>query len=561
MALCLFEKCSHKGLISSIVGSRISFRCFDLSDHFFGLGSSSGDVFIFSRNSQRLLRRLPAASAKIDRVAFNPANDNVLCVASSRGELVIIEHNILVAHSQPARELYRSDVHTNSTVLQLLWSRTGSLFIGGDNRGLVSITDLYAVSGGVLFDVSPTNILTLDSQIVQIDTYRDRLAISTLTASYLCDLDDKRFTKIGRKPRNGVFGVCFSEILPRKRTYPDVYCARPGGRLWRVNNFGEVDCTLSFRHEGSTDMDHVPIPLCGTTRGELLFDRKTQFGLLIPVGELLMTFTDEVLYVLQVQEYDIPRIIWQSTSFKSQGLLEAKVQSKSIFLLHNDGALTEWGFSTKALQNVYHIFPSPEQRLTVVMQNLDCTRVAQYLDLIRQQKYRGKELVRRRTDSAIIPIKPNDLRFQSPSVETFLAMFHCFLSILHSLDKRWLRKSATLLFSPQQDSLAEFSHHCQLGDDSIVNVSTHTNLPSVSQSNFLGRPTSMTPPKQKSTARRTHRKLLDRISRQLQKKIADSLLIELNGSLWAKPQVLQEKHFIDQPLTDWGFKFYQERIF
>ncbi|XP_022649239.1 Hermansky-Pudlak syndrome 5 protein homolog [Varroa jacobsoni] len=554
MTQCLFEKRSLNNLLTPIAGLRAGFRCFDVSENFFGLGSSSGDVFIFSRICQRLLRRVPAASAKIDRVAFNPANDNVFCAASNRGELVIIEHNTLLVHPQPSKELYRSEAHANSTVSQLLWTRSGSCFIGGDHRGVVSVTDLYALNDMVLFDISPTNILTLDSRIIQIDTFRDRLVISTLTASYLCDLDGKRFTKIGKKSRNGVFGACFSEALPEDDDYPTVYCVRPGGRLWQANNFGEVDCTLSFRHEGSTNIDHVPIPLHGTTMKRKLFDRKVQFGVLFSIDEQLMTFTDEALYILQVQDCDFPCVVWQTTSFRNRKVIESKVESSSIFFMHQDGALTEWGFTMSILQNVFYILPRSEQRLTAILQNINWDQVSKYLNIIRREQFRGRELMVRRSDLSLVQVKTDFRNIQILSIQTLIDIFHYLEGIFYSLDKRWYGTVA-LLVLPWHEYFFDNLRAVPLPSNKFTKETPL--LPTRSsdrQNSYSDVPKSITLPKQESAIRHAHRKLLDRISHRLQKEIADSLLVEISGLLWATPHILQGQRFIDHPIADWGIR-------
>lgn len=51
--------------------------------------------------------------------------------------------------------------------------------------------------------------MELDSAIVQIDTYRYYLLISTKTRTYLCDTEREQYKQIGKKLRGGNFGACF----------------------------------------------------------------------------------------------------------------------------------------------------------------------------------------------------------------------------------------------------------------------------------------------------------------------------------------------------------------
>ena len=87
-------------------------------------------------------------------------------------------------------------------------------------------------------------ILLLDSQVVQIDDYKELLLVSTLSKCVLCNTEREEFKQIGNRPRDGHYGACF---INQDTSDVKIYCSRPGSRLWEVDLEGNVEKTHQFK--------------------------------------------------------------------------------------------------------------------------------------------------------------------------------------------------------------------------------------------------------------------------------------------------------------------------
>lgn len=126
-----------------------------------------------------------------------------------------------------------------------------------------------------IFQTPSASLMTLDSSIVQIDSYSKFLLISTQTRTYLCDTKKENYRQIGKKLRDGTFGACFissgndkkeaTSKSPATKSFLQVigddeaeetdacrcvkiFCARPGSRLWKVDFDASVTCTYQFKN-------------------------------------------------------------------------------------------------------------------------------------------------------------------------------------------------------------------------------------------------------------------------------------------------------------------------
>lgn len=533
---CVFEFRSHQRLEKALLSSRNRFRCFDVSEECIGAGSSSGDVFLFERSSQQLIRRIPAASAKIDQIAFNPVNDNIFCIATNRGEVSVLELRDNFNSAKDVQVLLSIQAHLKNNVSQIAWGSLGSQLIVGDDNGVVSVTDLYALDDSLLFELSPTNALELDSSIVQIDSTSSRVLISTLTATYLCDLSDRCFTKVGKKARNGEYGACFFENSGNSESdsgdEPEIYCARPGGRLWKVNAFGEVECTLNLKHEGSTPLDHSVISLDGTWRTEQEFTQKVNFGKMMCLGELLVSFTDSALFIIDVFSSEVPRIAWQTSELRDS-LMQAFVCDDSLFLALRNGSLLEWRIASRSESKIMYMLSTPAQRLAVICKDWT-TKHLECLDIIRRRETFGKELVCRNSNWQMMPAKTRTVF--DLSISRLLPLLRYYEGIICSADPRYYLRNIIVFNLPRE----------------AVSEQQPSPAPERSSPGDAEKPAASSPKKIVKT-REAHKRLLCDIINRRQKEIADSMLVELNASLWA-PHVLQGKHYIDKPLIAWGMR-------
>lgn len=117
--------------------------------------------------------------------------------------------------------------------------------------------------------------MQLNSPIVQIDCYSKFLLISTHSRTYICDTDKEQYRQIGKKLRDGRFGACFfacdtttevatahaatsrglfknikddEQFLPNINDNVQIFCTRPGGRMWEAKMDATVTCTHQFKN-------------------------------------------------------------------------------------------------------------------------------------------------------------------------------------------------------------------------------------------------------------------------------------------------------------------------
>ncbi len=79
---------------------------------------------------------------------------------------------------------------------------------------------------------------------MQISAWKAKLIVSSELKTVICDSQAKSFREVGIKTRRGAFGAIIS-LRPDSEL--NIYCARPGTRIWRSNLEGEVEETLQLR--------------------------------------------------------------------------------------------------------------------------------------------------------------------------------------------------------------------------------------------------------------------------------------------------------------------------
>lgn len=152
--------------------------------------------------------------------------------------------------------------------------------------------------------------MTLDSAIVQIDSYSKYLLISTITRTYLCDTEKEHYKQIGKKLRDGYFGACFA---PAKETPMDsgdvrIICSRPGARLWQVNFDAIVLLTHHFKYIASQkpasivhleNKGNVHLSVTDYLSSAYDLPEAFNFGKLLCVAQkFILTYANDVLYII-----------------------------------------------------------------------------------------------------------------------------------------------------------------------------------------------------------------------------------------------------------------------
>lgn len=241
----LAEYQSLDGILAPIRNlTRVKYACFDASKRYLAFGATSGDVFMFYRDTAAFISTITNKEGAVSQVALAP-DDFVLGIATSRGHIIVVEHNARRPALQ-AQRLQLSFEHKGSVVTCLEWNSVGTRLFAADNTGKVSVLNVSTSKARSLFQSPPSTLMRLDSRVVQLSFAQDRLLASTLTRCYLGDTIREKFTQVGKKLRDGEFGGCFySGSKPQDSMC--IYAARPGSRLWQADLKGSVLKTHQFK--------------------------------------------------------------------------------------------------------------------------------------------------------------------------------------------------------------------------------------------------------------------------------------------------------------------------
>ncbi|XP_037506555.1 Hermansky-Pudlak syndrome 5 protein homolog [Rhipicephalus sanguineus] len=310
----LAEYQSLDGILAPIRNlTRVKYACFDASKRYLAFGATTGDVFMFHRDTTAYITTITNKEGAVSQVALAP-DDFVLGIATSRGHVVVLEHNARRPTVQ-AQRLQLSFEHKGSVVTCLEWNGVGTRLFVADNTGKVSVLNVSTSKAKSLFQSPPSTLMRLDSKVVQLNFVQDRLLASTLTRCYLGDTIREKFTQVGKKLRDGEFGGCF---YPGSKPQDSmcIYAARPGSRIWQADLKGSVLKTHQFKEALAIN----PVKLVtyrsdtdalGSTASSA---STTAFTKLLPIwasnhnSPFLISWSSNGLYVINPQEGEI--VLW-----------------------------------------------------------------------------------------------------------------------------------------------------------------------------------------------------------------------------------------------------------
>lgn len=181
--------------------------------------------------------------------------------------------------------------------------------------------------------------MTLDSAIVQIDSYSKYLLISTATRTFLCDTEKEQYRQIGKKLRDGVFGACFVPAKEKPANTSDVriVCSRPGARLWQADFDATVTCTHQFKNiasqkpasiihlENNTEA-HLSVTDYSSSKYDL--PEAFNFGKVFAVAQkFLLTYTNDIIYI--IDPHNATLLFW--TNYYA-GIQDIKIVNNYIYI-------------------------------------------------------------------------------------------------------------------------------------------------------------------------------------------------------------------------------------
>ncbi|XP_023242056.1 Hermansky-Pudlak syndrome 5 protein homolog isoform X1 [Centruroides sculpturatus] len=336
--------------------SRIKYTCFDISRRYLVLGSSSGDLFVFLRDTLTYLNTVPSKEGSIVQVCI-AAEENVLGYASSRGHVLVVEHNAEKSSSQ-AQRLQLSYEHKGALVTSLQWNSTTTKLFVGDDKGKVTVVNVSTSRTRNLFQMPSTSLMKLDSKIVQMDFVQDHLLVSTMTRCYLCDTLKEQYSQIGKKLRDGDYGACFYPGIRLQDPYT-IFSARPGSRFWEVDMKGNVLNTHQFKQALAV----APVKLATFRReiesdcGDLTYNPQSaafhKIYTIWPSSEtfpFLLTWGQRGLYIFDPKRHKV--ILWNN---EITGVKNAKCYKNDVYIYYINGEFAKYSLVTieKAVCHLY----------------------------------------------------------------------------------------------------------------------------------------------------------------------------------------------------------------
>ncbi|CAL7945302.1 unnamed protein product [Xylocopa violacea] len=342
---------------------RIKYTCFNTSPNYIILGSTSGSIYLFSRKPCSFIQLIPLSEGAVSCVLISP-DEKTIALTTTRGVVCLVS-------LKPTPKLIAiSTEHIHEQINCLCWNDNSSEVYVGDGNGKVSVMVLSIFTVNGMFQAPACTLMNLDSAIVQLGFSSPLLLASTLTRCYICDTVQEQYKQVGNKARNGEFGACFYKVYrtPNKSSpltqkeeklvnrkgsfnfitegnskvqeenFPQIFCARPGSRLWEVSANGVVMKTHQFKEALAVP----PVTICRPNVRKLINQRQTEqtwlpqsinFSHLFVIAEkYLFSYTSTGLYIIDPVTATV--VLWNN-EFSNINL--AETIENNIYLMTSDG--------------------------------------------------------------------------------------------------------------------------------------------------------------------------------------------------------------------------------
>ncbi|KOC66318.1 Hermansky-Pudlak syndrome 5 protein like protein [Habropoda laboriosa] len=307
---------------------RIKYTCFNTSVNYIVLGSTSGSIYLFSRKPCSFIQLIPLSQGAVSRVLISP-DEKTIALTTTRGAVC------LVALKPTPKLIATSTEHIHEQINCLCWNDNSSEIYIGDDNGIISVMVLSIFTVNSMFQAPASTLMNLDSAIVQLCFSSPLLLVSTLTRCYICDTVQEQYKQIGNKARNGEFE---GNSKVQEENFPQIFCARPGSRLWEVSANGIVIKTHQFKEA----LAMPPVAICRPNDRKSIYHKQTEqtwqpqsinFSHLFVVAEkYLFSYTSTGLYIIDPA---IATVVLWNNEFSNINLAET-IENK-IYLMTSDG--------------------------------------------------------------------------------------------------------------------------------------------------------------------------------------------------------------------------------
>ncbi|KAK6973588.1 hypothetical protein BgiMline_024810 [Biomphalaria glabrata] len=288
--------------------TRLKYTCVTVSRKYIALGSNTGGVYIFSRDTLKYLQVVFAdtESSQVVCVSLSPSDQHI-GFALSTGQVAVYELNI-EKRTKPERVRLTQE-HVGNVVKCFAWDSLSSKLFVGDDAGKLSIVFVPSIKGKTLFSGPSEVIAYLNVSIYQMEWWNDKLLVSTFTHTHLFDNIRHNYSTIGTKSREGDFGSCF--FFEPSTQVPVIYCARPGSRMWEVDFAGKVLHTHQFKQL----LASPPIPVIQLVNDQVdgianvkSASQSVNFFKMFRIGQFIVTWSVKGIYVFD--PINVKVVVW-----------------------------------------------------------------------------------------------------------------------------------------------------------------------------------------------------------------------------------------------------------
>lgn len=286
------------------------------SEGYLAFGIATGGTFIFARGDHSFQCALAGAQMdrSVSRLAFAP-DDHILAVGVESGAIHLWRGPWAHPTKKPA--LLKTVVeHSGATIISMSWSVNSKNLFVGDSNGLVTRSPVlkaamipatskmfpkFRALQKIVSNVVPqTDVVhRCGCSVVQVEAGRAGVVlISTLKQTFIADPSKRALWVVGKKLRYGEFGACFGP----GRSYPAVFSARPGSRIWIAKSrTGGVTATISVKDHFDCSSTPIlnPKGVEAATSSPSQGAQSTNFAQLISVREkyLLSWSRDRIIII------------------------------------------------------------------------------------------------------------------------------------------------------------------------------------------------------------------------------------------------------------------------
>ncbi|XP_022901428.2 BLOC-2 complex member HPS5 homolog [Onthophagus taurus] len=305
---------------------RIKFTSLDVSQNYIVFGATSGGIYIFNRYPSKFIKLLPNKEGSITNISVS-LDECAVAITTVKGLIVIIQNCFL--DNGLKYQIYKE--HEGKNITAIKW-QVNELYVG-DDFGKITVISLPSKTSKSLFNIPSATLMTLDSSVVQLDTFSNYLLASTRTKTYLCDTDKEQYRQIGKKPRDGHYGAIF-HLNKNSFNQDDVkiYCARPGCRIWEAKFDGSVTCTHQFKeslNNNTSSIIHV-----NNKENLMLNVSKSKsnptgfnFGKIFVISNLILSFQEDSIYIFDINTVKL--LFW--TNYFN-GIKDVKILDNSLYI-------------------------------------------------------------------------------------------------------------------------------------------------------------------------------------------------------------------------------------